>query len=81
LIATTAVNPADVIKTRIMCDSTSNNSLYKGPIDCVYRTMTREGPMAFMKGWLPNYLRIGPHTLVSLPLAEFIRKSFGADSF
>ncbi|CAF1161062.1 unnamed protein product [Rotaria sordida] len=81
LIATTAVNPADVIKTRIMCDSTSNNSLYKGPIDCVYKTMIREGPIAFMKGWLPNYLRLGPHTLVSLPLAEFIRKSFGADSF
>lgn len=81
LITTTVVNPADVIKTRIMCDNTSANRLYKNPIDCVYKTMLREGPWAFMKGWLPNYLRLGPHCLFSLPLTEFIRKSFGADSF
>lgn len=81
LVTTTAVNPADVIKTRIMCDKSSTNRLYKNPIDCFYKTMKNEGPWAFMKGWLPNYLRLGPHCLVSLPLAEFIRKSFGADSF
>jgi len=81
LVATTAVNPADIIKTRIMCDNTSTNRLYKNPIDCIYKTMTNEGPWAFMKGWLPNYLRIGPHSLVSLLLAEFIRKQLGADSF
>jgi solute carrier family 25 protein 14/30 len=80
LLTTTAVNPADIIKTRIMCDSTSKNRLYKNPIDCVYKTMMNEGPWAFMKGWLPNYLRIGPHSLVSLLLVEFIRKSLGADS-
>jgi len=81
LLVTTAVNPADVIKTRIMCDQTSTQRLYRNPIDCLLKTMRNEGPWAFMKGWLPNYLRIGPHCLVSLPLAEFIRKSFGADSF
>ena len=81
LLATTAVNPADVIKTRIMCDYANKNSLYKSPIDCLYKTIVKEGPRALMKGWLPNYLRVGPHCLVSLPLAEFIRKSLGADSF
>ncbi|CAF4282480.1 unnamed protein product, partial [Adineta steineri] len=39
------------------------------------------GPQAFMKGSLPNYLRIGPHSLVSLLLTEFIRKLLGVDSF
>ena len=81
LLSTTAVNPADVIKTRIMCDGATKKCLYKNPIDCVYKTMMNEGPRAFMKGWLPNYLRVGPHCLVSLPLAEFIRKLLGADSF
>lgn len=81
LVTTTIVNPADVIKTRIMCDNTSTNRLYRNPIDCAYKTMLREGPLAFMKGWLPNYFRLGPHFLFSLPLAEFIRKSFGVDSF
>ncbi|CAF1553176.1 unnamed protein product [Adineta steineri] len=81
LIATTAVNPADIIKTRIMSDNTTKDRLYKNPIDCAYKTMMKEGPQAFMKGWLPNYLRIGPHSLVSLLLTEFIRKLLGVDSF
>jgi hypothetical protein len=81
LLTTTAVNPADVIKTRIMYDSATKKYLYKNPIDCIYKTIINEGPLAFMKGWLPNYLRVGPHCLVSLPLAEFIRTSLGADSF
>jgi hypothetical protein len=37
--------------------------------------------MAFSKGWLPNYLRLGPHHLLSLPLAEFIRVQLGADTY
>jgi hypothetical protein len=81
LITSIVVNPVDVIKTRIMCDSTNKNSLYKNSFDCFYKTMMNEGLWAFMKGWLPNYLRMGPHFLISLPLAEFIRKSLGADSF
>ena len=76
LITTTLVNPADVIKTRMMCDRR-----YSNPFDCLKKTVESEGPRALMKGWLPNYLRLGPHCLVSLPLAEFIRQSLGADSF
>jgi len=33
-----------------------------------------------VKGWVPNYLRLGPHFIVSLPLAEFIRVKLGAES-
>jgi hypothetical protein len=33
-----------------------------------------------MKGWVPNYLRLGPHFVISLPLLEALRKLFGADS-
>ena len=78
LVTTTAVNPADVIKTRIMVDS--RRELYKNPLDCVLKTLKHEGPKALFKGWIPNYLRLGPHFIVSLPLAEFIRTSLGADS-
>ena len=76
LITTTIVNPADVIKTRMM-----SNRLYQNTFDCLKKTLVHEGPRALMKGWLPNYLRLGPHCLISLPLAEFIRTSLGADSF
>ena len=56
LVTCTAVNPADVIKTRIMCDA--DRSLYKNPVDCAIKTMRQEGPGAFSQwrqstqGWL-----------------------------
>ena len=81
LLTTTIVSPIDIIKTRIMTDNTSTNRLYKSSFDCAYKLLMKEGPEAFLKGWLPNYLRLGPHFLVSLSLAELIRKSLGADSF
>ena len=82
LITTTIVNPADMVKTRIMSErSGSTRSLYRSPLDCLRKTLLKEGLPSLMKGWLPNYLRIGPHSLVSIPLAEFIRTSLGADSF
>ncbi|UJR24013.1 hypothetical protein I4U23_026978 [Adineta vaga] len=81
LLTTTIVSPVDIIKTRIMTDNTSTNRLYKNSLDCAYKLLMKEGPEAFLKGWLPNYLRLGPHFLVSLSLAEFVRKSLGADSF
>lgn len=32
-----------------------------------------------MKGWTPNYLRLGPHFILSIPLYEQLRRLFGAD--
>lgn len=82
LISCTAVNPADVIKTRIMADCNQlNGRLYSNPLQCVISTYRKEGLRAFMKGWWPNYFRLGPHFLVSLPLAEYIRTQLGADTF
>eukprot|EP01117_Protostelium_nocturnum_P008604 TRINITY_DN3087_c0_g1_i1.p1 TRINITY_DN3087_c0_g1~~TRINITY_DN3087_c0_g1_i1.p1 ORF type:complete len:364 (-),score=76.74 TRINITY_DN3087_c0_g1_i1:13-1104(-) len=80
LVTTTCVNPADVIKTRIMTDGSSSKKLYKGPIDCLVQTIKREGARSLMKGWIPNYCRLGPHFIISLPLSEFIRTSLGADT-
>lgn len=81
LVTTTAVNPFDVIKTRIMTDGQNGVKRYTSGIDCLIKTARHEGMLAFSKGWLPNYCRLGPHFFVSLPLAEFIRRSLGADSF
>jgi len=76
LVATTAANPIDLLKTRMMCD----RSRYSGPLDCFIKTVRMEGPQALLKGWVPNYLRLGPHFIISLPLLEAMRKFFGADS-
>ena len=84
LVTTTAVNPFDVIKTRIMTDGTNaaerRQRRYRHAVDCAWQTWKAEGSRAFSKGWLPNYLRLGPHFILSLPLSEFIRVQLGADT-
>jgi len=76
LVTTTATNPVDIVKTRWM----GERQLYKGPLDVFVQIVLKEGPHALFKGWVPNYLRLGPHFIFSLPLYEFLRKQLGADS-
>jgi len=78
LVTTTATNPFDIVKTRWMASLEKN--LYKSPLDCFIKTVSNEGFIALLKGWVPNYLRLGPHFLLSLPLNEFIRRMLGAGS-
>jgi solute carrier family 25 protein 14/30 len=78
LVTTTASSPVDVIKTRWM--NARKDAVYKGPFDCFWKSLTAEGPKALFRGWVPNYLRLGPHFLLSLPLYEQIRKLFGLSS-
>jgi len=76
LVTTTATNPVDIVKTRWMTDK----SRYKNPLDCFMKIILKEGPHAVFKGWLPNYLRFGPHFIISLPLYDFFRTLFGVDT-
>lgn len=32
---------------------------FKGPIDCAVKLLKRDGPLAFYKGFVPNFARIG----------------------
>eukprot|EP01130_Rhizamoeba_saxonica_P011586 TRINITY_DN4816_c0_g1_i1.p1 TRINITY_DN4816_c0_g1~~TRINITY_DN4816_c0_g1_i1.p1 ORF type:complete len:262 (-),score=20.34 TRINITY_DN4816_c0_g1_i1:27-812(-) len=77
LVTTTASSPVDVIKTRIM--NTKGKGIYKGPIDCFIKSVKTGGIRVLWRGWVPNYLRLGPHFVLSLPLFEQLRRLFGAD--
>jgi len=76
LITTTATNPVDIVKTRWMTDK----SLYSSPLDVFVKIIKKEGILSLFKGWVPNYLRLGPHFLLSIPLNEYIRVKLGSDS-
>lgn len=75
LVTTTATSPVDVIKTRVM---NAPIGAYTGPVDCFMKLIRNEGPAALFRGWVPNYLRLGPHFIISLPLYEQIRALLGA---
>jgi solute carrier family 25 (mitochondrial dicarboxylate transporter), member 10 len=55
LIATTATNPIDVMKTRIISSSTR-----EGIFQFLRNSFRNEGFRWMFKGWVPSLLRIGP---------------------
>jgi solute carrier family 25 protein 34/35 len=47
-------------------------TLYKNPFDCLWRTITTEGPLALYKGSTAHFLRIAPHTILTLTANDVI---------
>lgn len=63
--AAVMATPADVITTRVMnqpiCDG--KPAYYKNSVDCFHKTVANEGFRALYKGFLPIWMRLGPHSL------------------
>ncbi|KAI9009218.1 mitochondrial carrier [Hyaloraphidium curvatum] len=72
LVATTAANPVDVIKSRVMASKTPGE--YGGVVSAFGRILRTEGPSAFFKGWLSAYIRMGPHLVLIFVFYEQIKK-------
>jgi solute carrier family 25 uncoupling protein 8/9 len=86
LVATTATNPVDVIKTRIYSGTKgkkAGNANARGPSSSssflrhVYLILTQEGARGFFKGWSASYLRIGPQTCITFLIYEQMRRIVG----
>ena len=76
--------PMDVVKTRIMnqpTDSAGRHLLYKGTIDCLAQTVSKEGVLALYKGFVPIWTRMGPWSLTFWVSYEEIRALSGSSSF
>lgn len=71
LVAATVTSPIDVIKTRVM--SSANKQGIVGLVGEIYRA---EGLMWMFKGWLPSFLRLGPHTICTFVFLEMHRKAY-----
>ncbi|ESP05616.1 hypothetical protein LOTGIDRAFT_208602 [Lottia gigantea] len=71
-------SPVDVVKTRIMNQhSTGGQKTYTSAFDCFFKTIKTEGPLGLYKGFIPNWMRIGPHTIVTFFIFEQLRKGIG----
>jgi hypothetical protein len=83
LMAATASSPLDVMKTKIMneCSKTAASAEHfqsSNVMGKVFMQVLRtEGVRGFFKGWLPNWFRLGPHTIISLMVYEELRAKMG----
>jgi len=71
LVAATATSPIDVIKTRVM--SASGKQGIAGIISDISK---QEGIRWVFKGWVPSFLRLGPHTICTFVFLEMHRKMY-----
>lgn len=55
--------------------------LYRGAIDCLRQTVSKEGFLALYKGFLPVWIRMAPWSLTFWLSFEEIRKMMGANSY
>jgi solute carrier family 25 uncoupling protein 8/9 len=72
--STTSSSAFDVIKTT---QQGKPHGAYRGMTDCAVQIWRKEGILAFFKGWVPAYVRLGPHTLITLWVYEFARQLLG----
>ena len=80
-ITVTVMNPLDVISSRLY-QSAGKATAYSGPIDCGLQTVRAEGVWALQKGWLAQYARLGPHTILTFVALEQIKPAFArVDAF
>ncbi|CAH1645516.1 unnamed protein product [Spodoptera littoralis] len=72
-IATTITQPVDVLKTRVM---NAKPGEFKGMLD-VFASTAKEGPLAFFKGYIPAFVRLAPHTILTFIFLEQLRMNYG----
>ncbi|PWA22960.1 hypothetical protein CCH79_00002056 [Gambusia affinis] len=75
LCTTVIASPVDVVKTRYM-----NSALgrYSNALNCAAAMMAKEGPLAFYKGFMPSFLRLGSWNVVMFVTYEQLKRALMA---
>ena len=73
LVSACVSSPWDVIKTRLM-NQHHGQQHYSGMIDCLVKTVQREGALALYKGFLPAYMRLAPWQFVFFLVFEHLNQ-------
>jgi len=74
--ATVCGSPFDVVKTRIMNRPVGKDGqlLYRGAFHAFGKIFVQEGPLAFYKGFVPNFMRIGTWNCVMFLAYEQVQR-------
>ncbi|KAF5323380.1 hypothetical protein D9611_005597 [Ephemerocybe angulata] len=77
------MQPADTALTRVYNqptvvgpDGKVRGTLYKNPIDCLWKTFKAEGVRGWYKGSTAHFMRIAPHTIITLTANDIILKLY-----
>ncbi|XP_017271212.1 solute carrier family 25 member 34 [Kryptolebias marmoratus] len=71
------MTPFDVISTRLYnqpVDEFRRGRLYRGFLDCMLKVCQTEGPLGLYKGMGPVFLRLAPHTVLSMLFWDLMRQ-------
>ncbi|KAI5450081.1 Mitochondrial oxaloacetate carrier protein [Naganishia albida] len=77
------MQPADTALTRVYNqptitgpDGRTRGALYSNPFDCLWKTLKTEGFFGWYKGTTAHFLRIAPHTVITLVANELILEQY-----
>lgn len=70
-VATTICSPVDVVKTRVMSAKTKESL-----VSLITRITKHEGLGWMFKGWVPSFIRLGPHTIATFMFLEQHKKIY-----
>uniref|UniRef100_A0A671LXP2 Solute carrier family 25 member 34 n=1 Tax=Sinocyclocheilus anshuiensis TaxID=1608454 RepID=A0A671LXP2_9TELE len=74
---TITMTPFDVISTRLYnqpVDEFKRGRLYCGFVDCLMKVCATEGIMGLYKGMTPVFVRLAPHTVLSMLIWDVLRQ-------
>nr|WJG69184.1 mitochondrial uncoupling protein [Acanthamoeba castellanii str. Neff] len=76
-VATASSSPIDVVKTRVMnqpSDANGRGLYYRSSLDCARKLVAAEGVRGFYRGFLPNWIRLGPWNIIMFLTYEQLRR-------
>jgi len=77
LATTVASMPVDIVKTRIQSMRiVDGKPEYTGGLDVLNKVIRNEGVFALWKGFTPYFMRIGPHTVLTLVFLEQMNAAY-----
>lgn len=75
-VAVCVGSPVDVVKSRVMGDHAKQ---YAGTLDCFVKTFRNDGILAFYKGFIPNFGRLGSWNVIMFLTLEQCKKYFSKE--
>ena len=69
-VANGVVNPIDVIKSRVQNAAVTVPPVYSGALDCLRKTVAKEGLASLYAGFGPAFVKLAPYTVISLMITE-----------